>query len=58
MHKKKDGSNEVSIDIKHYLPSLERKPSAIRNSLSCNWKVSRIQKPSSISILSEIQKNL
>lgn len=23
MHKKKDGSNEVSIDIKHYLPSLE-----------------------------------
>lgn len=34
MHKKKDGSNEVSIDIKHYLPSLERKPGAIRNSLA------------------------
>lgn len=33
-HKKKDGSNEVSIDIKHYLTSLERKPGAIRNSLA------------------------
>lgn len=31
-HKKKDGTNEVSIDIQHYLPSLARKPGALRNS--------------------------
>lgn len=31
-HKKKDGTNEVSIDINHYLTSLAKKPGAIRNS--------------------------
>lgn len=33
-HKKKDGSSEYSIDIKHYLNTLDRKPGAIRNSLA------------------------
>lgn len=33
-HKKKDGANEVSIDINHYLTSLARKPGALRNSLA------------------------
>lgn len=33
-HKKKDGANEVSIDLRHYLPSFARKPGAIRNSLA------------------------
>ena len=31
-HKRKDGANEYSIDITHYLKSLARKPGAIRNS--------------------------
>lgn len=34
VHKRKDGANEVSIDIKHYLTSLARKPQAIRNSVA------------------------
>jgi len=33
-HKKIDGFNEISIDIKHYLNSLFKKPGAIRNSLA------------------------
>lgn len=33
-HKKKDGANEVTIDINHYLPSLAKKPGAIRNSVA------------------------
>lgn len=33
-HKRKDVANEYSIDINHYLDSLARKPSAIRNSLA------------------------
>lgn len=33
-HKKIDGSNEVSIDIKHYLHTFSKKPGAIRNSLA------------------------
>jgi len=33
-HKRKDGVNEVSIDINHYLPSLTKKPGALRNSLA------------------------
>lgn len=33
-HKKKDGAGETSIDIRHYLDSLARKPGAIRNSLA------------------------
>lgn len=32
-HKRIDGSNEVSIDIRHYLNTFEKKPGAIRNSL-------------------------
>lgn len=33
-HKRKDGANEASIDIKHYLTSFARKPGALRNSLA------------------------
>ena len=33
-HKKIDGSNETSIDIRHYLKTFEKKPGAIRNSLA------------------------
>lgn len=33
-HKKKDGRNETSIDICHYLETLKKKPGAIRNSLA------------------------
>ena len=33
-HKKIDGSNEISIDISHYLNSLLRKPGAIKNSVA------------------------
>lgn len=33
-HKKIDGSNEISIDITHYLNSLLRKPGAIKNSVA------------------------
>lgn len=33
-HKKKDGVNEISIDINHYLSSLTKKPGAIRNSVA------------------------
>lgn len=33
-HKKVDGVNEVSIDIRHYLNSLTKKPGALRNSLA------------------------
>lgn len=33
-HKKIDGSNEVSIDIRHYIKTFEKKPGAIRNSLA------------------------
>lgn len=33
-HKRKDGSNEYSIDITHYLKTLERKPGSIGNSLA------------------------
>jgi transposase len=33
-HKKVDGVNEVSIDIRHYLSSLTKKPGALRNSLA------------------------
>jgi len=31
-HKKIDGENEISIDIMHYLKTLNRKPGAIKNS--------------------------
>lgn len=31
-HKKIDGINEISIDIKHYLKTLNKKPGAIKNS--------------------------
>lgn len=37
-HKKKDDSLEDSIDIKHYLNTLDRKPGVIRNSLAMNIK--------------------
>ena len=33
-HKKVDGSNEISIDIRHYLKTFEKKPGALRNSLA------------------------
>ncbi|GAB1475217.1 IS21-like element IS1326 family transposase [Bacillota bacterium] len=33
-HKKVDGVNEISIDIKHYLSSLTKKPGALKNSLA------------------------
>lgn len=33
-HKKIDGSNELSVDITHYLNSLLRKPGAIKNSVA------------------------
>lgn len=33
-HKKIDGQNEISIDIRHYLKSLNKKPGALRNSLA------------------------
>ncbi len=33
-HKKVDGINEISIDIKHYLSTLTRKPGALKNSLA------------------------
>lgn len=33
-HKKIDGSNELSVDISHYLNSLLRKPGAIKNSVA------------------------
>ena len=33
-HKKVDGVNEISIDIKHYLNSLTKKPGALKNSLA------------------------
>lgn len=33
-HKKIDGLNEISIDIKHYLNSFSKKPGAIKNSLA------------------------
>ncbi|MBF4692243.1 IS21 family transposase [Fusibacter ferrireducens] len=33
-HKKIDGSKEISIDIRHYLRTFERKPGAVRNSLA------------------------
>lgn len=33
-HKRKDGPNEASIDIMHYLDSFERKPGALKNSLA------------------------
>lgn len=33
-HKRKDGANEISIDINHYLSSLAKKPGALRNSLA------------------------
>ncbi len=33
-HKKIDGHNEISIDIRHYLKSLNRKPGALKNSLA------------------------
>ena len=33
-HKKIDGTNELSVDITHYLNSLLRKPGAIKNSLA------------------------
>ena len=33
-HKKKDGSKEISVDIRHYLRTFERKPGALRNSLA------------------------
>lgn len=33
-HKKIDGSNETSIDIRHYLRTFKRKPGAIKNSLA------------------------
>jgi len=33
-HKKVDGANEISIDIKHYLDTFAKKPGAIKNSLA------------------------
>lgn len=33
-HKKIDGSKEISIDIRHYLKTFERKPGALHNSLA------------------------
>lgn len=33
-HKKRDGSKEINIDIRHYLTTFERKPGALRNSLA------------------------
>lgn len=33
-HKKIDGSNQTSIDIRHYLKTFKKKPGAIRNSLA------------------------
>lgn len=33
-HKKIDGSNETSIDIRHYLNSFEKKPGALHNSFA------------------------
>jgi transposase len=33
-HKKIDGANEISIDIKHYLDTFAKKPGAIKNSLA------------------------
>lgn len=33
-HKKIDGTNEISIDITHYLNSLNKKPGALKNSLA------------------------
>jgi len=33
-HKKRDGSNEISIDIRHYLNTFDRKPGSIKNSLA------------------------
>lgn len=33
-HKKIDGANEISIDIRHYLTTFKKKPGAIRNSLA------------------------
>lgn len=33
-HKKIDGQNEISIDIRHYLKSLNKKPGALRNFLT------------------------
>lgn len=33
-HKKLDGSKEISIDIRHYLRTFERKPGALHNSLA------------------------
>lgn len=33
-HKKIDGKNQISVDIKHYLTTLKRKPGAIPNSLA------------------------
>lgn len=54
-HKKKDGANEVSIDLRHYLPSFARKPGAIRNSLAL--KSTPLLKPSLITILSKNQES-
>jgi len=34
VHKKIDGSNETSIDIRHYLPTFEKKPGAVHNSFA------------------------
>jgi len=33
-HKKRDGSKEISIDIRHYLKTFERKPGALHHSLA------------------------
>ncbi len=33
-HKKKDGANEISIDINHYLHTFAKKPGALKNSLA------------------------
>ncbi len=33
-HKKIDGANEISIDIRHYLKTFAKKPGAIKNSLA------------------------
>lgn len=33
-HKKIDGQNDISIDIRHYLKSLNKKPGALKNSLA------------------------
>ncbi len=33
-HKKIDGANEISIDIKHYLKTFTKKPGAVKNSLA------------------------